>query len=60
MEEVENKALDYVKEHFGDAYDWESISMSKHTFYYELRQAFICGYMKREEEYDSTGNASSI
>ena len=28
----------------------EEVSMSKHTFYYELRQAFICGYMKREEE----------
>lgn len=50
MEEVENKAIAYVKEHFGDVYDWESVSMSKHTFYYELRRAFICGYMKREEE----------
>lgn len=50
MKNVEDKAKDYVKEHFGDPYDWKQLSMSKHTFFYELRQAFIAGYIKREEE----------
>lgn len=50
MKNVEDKAKDYVKEHFGDPYDWEQMSMSKHTFFYELRQAFIAGYIEKEEE----------
>lgn len=60
MKNVEDKAKDYVKEHFGDPYDWEQMSMSKHTFFYELRQAFIAGYIEKEEEYESSGNTSSI